>query len=177
MVYFANVPAITVDFTIKGDSAPIVQTIQDITTTIGMNILPLDLETLCFRYMIRSGDMPETLSQKYYGSIEYDWTILYINGIANMNNEWPLNEIELMEYVSLKYGSTNINAINSYQKLPEGVTMDQSFIIAQYGSQYVFPVTNYNFEDMKNDQKRYIRIVKPENLTDFVTKYNAALAQ
>lgn len=176
MVFFANFPAITVDFTQKTDSVTTIQVIQDLSTNIAMTILPQDLDTMCLKYTIKDGELPESLSIKFYGNPDYGWTIQYVNGIANINNEWPLNGLELLEYVSNKYGASNINALNCYQKIPEGFIMDQTFITDMYGSQFVQPMTNMDIEDAINEQKRFIYIIKPENLTRFVSTFNSALA-
>jgi hypothetical protein len=182
MTFFANFPSINVDLTIKADTSPIKVTLQDLTTTVGMTITQQDLETMCFRYTIKDGELPQLLSKQFYNSPDYDWTILYINKIANINAEWPLKSVELLNYVTAKYGSANIYATYGYLKLPENVFMDQAFMNSRYSidnTKYSdwqpVPVTNYDYEDSINEQKRFIYIIKPENLTTFVSNFNAAL--
>ena len=176
MGIFASYPAITYDFTTRTDANQIIETIQDLTTKISMVISDADFDNMCVHYSIQNGELPETISQKIYGTTDYDWAILYINGIGNLNAEWPLSDIELIEFATLKYGAPYIYDVHHYEKLPENLVMDESFIISQYGAQYVNPITNVDYETSVNEQKRFIYVIKPENISTFVTKYKAALA-
>ena len=175
MTFFESFPSKQVTYTIKTDSTPIVATIQDLTTSVGMVITPTDLNIMCFKYTIKNSDLPQTLSQQFYNSPEFDWTILYINGIFNLNTDWPLKELQLREFVSDKYGVSNIDAANCYLKVPENVIMDHSFIVSNYGAQYAVALSNYDWEEFLNEQKRYIYCLKPENVSDFVLKFTTAL--
>jgi hypothetical protein len=175
MTAFTNFPAITYDFTSKTDAIPVVETIQDLTTKISLIISDADMENLCFRYTIKNGELPQTISQNTYGTFDYDWTILYINTIANLNAEWPLTDLELIAYATTKYGFNNLYNIHHYEKLPEGLVMDSDFITNMYGAQYVNPLTNVDYETELNEQKRFIYVIKKENISNFVTQFNALL--
>ena len=175
MAFFDAFPSIDVTYTIKTDSGPIIATIQDLTTNVGMIITPTDMDIMCFRYTIKDGELPQNLSQRFYNSPDYDWTILYINSIFNLNTDWPISQLNLLDYVSNKYGAANINNVNCYMKIPENVVMDQSFIVSNYGSQYAVPMTNYQWEEWVNEQNRYIYIIKAENISTFVQKFTAAV--
>jgi hypothetical protein len=175
MAYFSYFPTISYDFTSATDISPIVETMVDLSTRINMVISDQDLENLCLRYTIANGEMPEHISYNFYGTPDLAWTILYINGIGNINNEWPLTDIALSEYVTDKYGAANIYAIHHYEKLPEGVVMDQNYIVDNYGSSALNPVTNMDYESSLNETKRFIYIIKPENIGQFVKQYTSLL--
>lgn len=175
MAYFKNFPTITYDFTSKTDAQSIIQTIPDLSIDIGFDLSELDMATLCERYIIQGSELPEHISNKLYKTPDLSWTIVVINRIANISNEWPLSDLELIEFASRKYGSTNLNNIHHYEKLPEGIPMDSSFIISMYGSASLNPVTNVDFETSLNEKKRIIWVIRPAFVNDFVTKYNAVL--
>ncbi len=174
-MYFANFPNITYDFTAKTDASPIIGTLPDTTTAIRMTISDSDFSNLTTRYTIVGSELPEHVSQKWYKTPDLDWTIRFINDICDLSNEWPLPDIDLMNYVVAKYGSANVNNIHHYEKIPEGIVMDQTFINTTYGSQYANPVTNFDYETRINDQKRYIYVIKVEYINDFVQQYMAQL--
>ncbi len=171
MTYFSKFPQITYDFTVKSDPSKITETFTDLTTKVMMFISDQDLENLCFHYTIKGSELPENISQTYYSTPELAWTITYINKIGNLSTDWPLSDIELLNYVSNKYGISNIYSIHHYVKTPENVVMDQSYIISQYGSQYALPVTNLDYETSINEYKRMIYLIKPEYITSFVNNY------
>lgn len=175
MSYFKNFPLISYDFSSKADVAKITAVITDLSTKINLVISNSDLENLCFRYVVKNTELPENISQTFYNTPELSWTIMYINGIANLNNEWPLSDLELLNYVSNIYGTSNIYSVHHYEKLPENIQMDQQFIIANYGSSLLNTVTNIDYETRLNEYKRLLYIIRPEYINDFVKSYNAGL--
>lgn len=175
MVYFAKFPTIEYEFTSKTDTNRFIETGVDVSTRIEMVISDEDFQNMCTRYTIGNGELPEHVSNRFYNTPDLAWTVLYINGIGNINNEWPLRDIELNDYVIKKYGLANINNIHHYEKLPEGIVMDQQFIISNYGADKVNPITNMDYETIKNEYKRLIYVIKPENIGDFVSRYMALL--
>ena len=171
MAYFENFPRIKYDFTARGDINPIVEVIQDTTTKINMFITNEDLENLCFRYTIKVGELPEHISQNYYKTPELAWTILFVNSIGNLNNEWPLTDLKLIDYVSKIYGVSNINAVHHYEKLPENIAMDSQFVIDNYGINALNTVTNLDYETSLNEYKRMIYVIKKEYINTFTKQY------
>ena len=175
MGIFKNYSGITYNFTSRTDATEIIETIQDLTTKVNIIISQEDLEKMCVRYSISSNSLPENVSNDFYGTTEYDWTILFINGIGDLNSEWPLNDLQLVKYATEKYGAPYLYDVHHYEKLPERVIMDEQFIIDTYGSDYLNPVTNIEHETNLNEQKRYIYVIKAENISTFVTNFKEAL--
>jgi len=56
-------------------------------------------------YQISENERPDQIAEKFYGDSELDWVILTTNNIINLNNEWPLDNNTLYEYLLEKYGS------------------------------------------------------------------------
>ncbi len=57
------------------------------------------------QYTIKPGETPDSIASIAYDNPEKFWTILLLNNITNMNEEWPLDDDELDVYISEKYGS------------------------------------------------------------------------
>lgn len=57
------------------------------------------------RYTVLEGETPETIAQKQYGSTDWYWTILLLNNIIDVNNDWPVPADDLDESVEKKYGN------------------------------------------------------------------------
>jgi hypothetical protein len=174
MSYFKNFSLITYDYTIKSDPLNIIETIPDLTERINLNISLDNLAQLCNEYLITSNTKPEQLSAILYNDPLLHWTILYINGISNLSAEWPLSDIALSAYITTKYGVGNEFVTHHYEKMPEGIYVDYQFCIDTYGETPTL-ITNYDYESMLNDQKRIIKVIKPEYIAMFVQMFNNSL--
>jgi len=135
--------------------------------------------TLFNKYQIRQGERPETVANKLYGDVSYDWVVLLTAGIINVRDQWPLSDYELYRYAENKYGS-DLNAIRFYETtevkdssgrliLPKGKVVDSNFSIPNPDSPTanlnpVTGISNYEYEVRNNDSKRLIYILKPEYL-------------
>ena len=57
-----------------------------------------------YEYIVKDGDTPEIISQLYYGSPLYHWTILVFNNVISFYDEWPLNSSAFATMITEKYG-------------------------------------------------------------------------
>lgn len=140
--------------------------------------------TLFNKYQIPEGARPDTVAEELYGSSEYDWVVLLTSGITNVRNDWPLSDRDIYRFSENKYGDS-INDIKYYQTtqvkdskgrliLPAGKIVDSNFTIQDPNLPLVtinpvVGVTNYEYEVLKNNEKRLIYILKPTYLQQFVT--------
>ena len=141
-------------------------------------------------FYIEQGMRPDMVAQRLYDDPELDWVILTANNITNIRNQWPLNHNDLHEYMLDKYGSeTNINGIHHYETrqvldeynrvvIPAGLEVDAnfSFKYQNYSNSIVTvnpvsAITNYQYEVKLNDQKRRIKVLKPQFLSLFLTNH------
>ena len=108
--------------------------------------LRVDLQTsftMFDKYEIPEGYRPEVVAEEVYGSPEFDWVVIITAGLINIRDEWPLNNRDLYEYASGKYG-TDLNGIRYYETtevkdangrliLPKGKAVDSNFTIPKPG--------------------------------------------
>lgn len=156
-----------------------------------------DKATLFNKFQIPEGARPDTVAQTVYGSPDYDWVVLLTAGIINVRDQWPLSNRDLYVYAENKYTTQNLNAIHHYETvevkdqkgrliLEKGQKVDSNFkIIVSPGSTYetvntvfapdstgqinpVIGVTNYEYESIKNEEKRQIYILKKDYLQQFL---------
>lgn len=173
MKYFKNFDYITYDFTIKTDVAPILETIVDLTQRIQLKISNDDLDKLCDEYVIQSSTKPEQIASILYNDPLLHWTILYINDITNMYSQWPMNDSALTDFVTKKYGAGHEYDTNHYEKMPERLWMDAQFVTDTYGESAVL-VTNFDQEQNLNEEKRFIKVIKPQYIGSFVSAFEKA---
>ena len=141
-------------------------------------------------YYVNEGIRPDILAEEIYGDSELDWVILTANNITNIRNEWPLDHNDLHEYMLDKYGSeTNISGIHHYETrqvldeynrvvIPAGLQVDANFTFKymNYSNSIVnvnpvSAITNYQYEVKLNDEKRRIKILKPDFIPLFLTDH------
>lgn len=137
-------------------------------------------------YKIVGDERPDQVAKKIYDDETLDWIILISNNILNVRDEWPFPQNLFDEYLLSKYGSyENIYAVRHYVTrevndsvgslvLPKGIIVDQNYTVEYYDSglkmqatktNITDPVTNYQFESEKEDNKRNIYLLKPSYLS------------
>ena len=137
-------------------------------------------------YQIPENTRPDVVAQNIYGDPELDWVILITNNIMNVRNEWPLSNNDLYDYMLEKYGSVEkLNEINHWETteirdnytrilLRSGLEVDKEFTFTYSISNTTYTVnptaavTNEDYEIRKNDNKRTIKLLKPQYLSTFV---------
>ncbi len=146
--------------------------------------------TIFNKYQIEEGARPDTVAQEIYGSSQYDWVVLVGANIINVRNEWPLSDRDIYRYSEELYGN-DLNEIHHYETtevkdsngrliLPKGKVVDSNFTIPKpnFLTQTINPVTgisNYEYEVIKNNQKRSIYILKPSYLQQAINDIKKAM--
>lgn len=74
-----------------------------------------------YRYIIKDGDTPRSLSNLLYGAEYYDWVICTLNNIVNPYYDWPLSEESFYEMIEEKY-------LNKQCFFIDLITIDKNFI-------------------------------------------------
>ena len=141
-------------------------------------------------YQIEDGLRPDMVAQKLYDDPELDWVVLTSNNITNIRDQWPLSNNDLHDYMLEKYGSESaILGIHHYETkeildeydrvvIPAGLEVDIDFRFNYMNfSNTVFTVnpvvafTNYDYEIKLNEEKRRIKILKPEYLNAYISEH------
>ena len=139
------------------------------------------------KYQIIGDDRPDNVAEKVYGDSSLDWVVLLSNNIINIQEEWPLSQAGWDTYLLEKYGSdydTLYNGVHHYESneiknsqdvviFPAGIQVGvaQSVSYWDQGSAKQVtvnpiskPVTNYEYEDKINNEKRGIFLLKASYL-------------
>lgn len=145
------------------------------------------------KYSIVDGERLDTLANKAYGDPFFDWIIILTNNIINPLFDWPLNEYSLRKYCELNYENpySEIHHYETYELknsagnivLKGGLIVDQKFYTSPFkywngtqvtqipGNQLSKPVTVFEYESQKNEDKREIYLLKPEYLDGFISDF------
>ena len=146
------------------------------------------------KYKIVGDERPDNVAQKVYDNDDLDWIVLISNNIVDLNNEWPLTQFQLNEFLNDKYTPQELVSIHHYETLelrdsrnqlilPAGIVVDEDFNLEYLsGGQVkstnslvdgrpVKAVTFYDYENDLNDKKRNINVLKPELLGVFIRDF------
>jgi hypothetical protein len=140
--------------------------------------------TLFNKYEIPEGSRPDLVAEEFYGNAELDWVVLLTAGIINVRDEWPLSNYNLYRYAENLYGIDGLNEVRYYETkevkdssgrliLPKEKVVDSNFTIPDpddYRATLnpVRPVTNWEYEIRKNNQKSSIYLLRREYLQQFL---------
>lgn len=140
--------------------------------------------TLFQQYSIKGDQRPDQIAYEIYGSSELDWVVLITAGIITFQNDYPLTNQELYEYVTNKYGIEGAYEVHHYESTevkddmgrliyPAGIIVAKNFTIPNpdFPTSFISPVTtisNFEYETRKNDNKRQIFMLRPSYLNQFL---------
>ena len=138
------------------------------------------------KYKIVGNDRPDNVAFEVYDDSSLDWVILLSNNILNIQSEWPLPQTDFDRFVLDKYGDydTLYNGIHHYETIevkntqgvtivPAGLQVDSSYSVSYYDfftdlqvttGNLATPITNYEYEEKVDNDKRNIFILKSRYL-------------
>jgi len=148
MAYFNYFP--TIGYDVRGDKNNV--RIQSITNLLTRTRKKLEVTNNNFfdKYFVKDGDRPDILAHKFYGDSDLHWIILYANYMTNPWYDWPMSYFDLQKYVAKKYD--DVNGIHHYID-EDGYEVDSTAANAT-------AITNFVYEEAKNDESRSINIPK-----------------
>ena len=143
--------------------------------------------TFFTKYPIEGNDRPDNVAQKVYENPDLDWLILLANNITHIPTEWPMAQNDFDRFLLEKYDNYNTiyNGVHHHETIevkdsnnvtivPAGLEVSSDFTQTYYDyfigemkteSNITRPVTNYEYEEKLENDKRQIFILKQEYLT------------
>lgn len=159
-MYFQDFPNFLYDFEINGKRKAFLVT--DITRNIRIRKELLQNVTIYDQYDIIDGETPEIIAEKIYGDAQYHWVIMLANERYDYLADFPLDQPRLEAYIVDKYGES-AEDVHHYE--------DSNGFVVNEDSPGAAPVSNKQFEEDLNEQKRRIKIVSPQLLNTILENY------
>ena len=138
------------------------------------------------KYKIIGDDRPDNVAYEVYNDSTLDWIVLLSNNIINIQTEWPLTQQSFDSYLLNKYGSYDAlySNIHHYETIevkntagtiivPAGMQVSSDYNVSYYDyftnsqvniSDIITPITNYEYEEKIENDKRNIFLLKPTYL-------------
>ena len=136
------------------------------------------------KYIIEDGERPDTISESLYGSSQFDFVVVLVAGITNINQQWPVPDYQIYDITLDKYGSeAAMNDLHHYetyeikdsqgrQILPPNLIVDKDFKMdgsaLRFGNNR-FIVTNQSGNIQLDDKNQYT--VLTDNIARPVTNF------
>jgi hypothetical protein len=168
-------------YTLKNNGVSVQKTVTNLLRRIKVRSKVLNESSLYDLYDIPENEKPEITSLKHFGTTRYHWIILMTNNITDRYYGWPLSTYEFENYIKEKY--TNPYGIHHYEiKQSSGTTeglgpSDYSHLI-EVNSDYpnAISVTNYEYEQRIQDQKRQIKLLQVPYLPILLEEFQKLIA-
>ena len=134
------------------------------------------------KYQVIADERPDNIAYKIYGDSNLDWMVMLANNITNLQNEWPLEEQSFYRFLINKYGSeAGIESVHHYESqkvidskekviVPKGLEVPSNYSVTfldsgtrteQIRTNITDEITNRQYEEKIQDEKRNIFLIKP----------------
>ena len=181
--YFRNIP--NFEYVNRGKEGQFISNFTEVKNFFKRGKLREDLFqdlTVFEKYNIKGDDRPDNVAYEIYGDATLDWVVLLSNNIVNITNEWPLTQQAFENYILDKYDTNaKLEETHQYESnevkdragvivFPKGVQVSAAQSISYYEhlddevvtvNPLSKAVTNYQYEENINNEKRRIYLIKP----------------
>ncbi len=162
-------------YDIKGDGNK--KFVSDLMTRVKVREKIIDEASLYDSYDVPSGERPEDIAFKHFGSAHFHWVILLTNNVTDAYYDWPLSEQSFDTFIRDKY--SNPDGIHHYE-----VTQSSGKTIGNGPDDYshklevnsdatgASSVSNREYEQRLQDKKRKIKLLNPGYLSILIDEFN-----
>lgn len=162
--------------------------VVNIVCTTLLQRLNVDKSLFFQQYNVIDGERPEMVAYKLYKRVDYHWVLLMINNIIDPYTDWLIASSAFDVYVDDKYKngiphklvSSGAGGIHHFEHLYSRRILDDKqdhesrlkyTQNPQSIGELIIPITNYEYEKLKNDAKITINVINPRYVDDFVESY------
>lgn len=172
-MYFSNFPIIVYDAVGNNNFKLVTNLLKRVGVRAKAKVNTLFFDT----YDVKEGETPEIIADKLYGDSELHWVVLFVNSITDRYHQWPMSSSQFLTYVNDKY--TNINATHHYEIFQKSgdttVKIDVGTVNTDYPTATL--ITNFEYEEERQDTLRKIRLLDPAYVGTFVAEYKSLMAE
>ena len=179
-MYFESFPVIIYDSVGNGTYKDVTNILRRVAmrSKIKQNTLIYDT------YDVKEGETPEMIADRLYNDIELHWVILIVNDITDRYHQWPMSTPQFLAFINDKYD--NVDGVHHYE-IPQS-SGDTKTKIEVYQNSALYTgdtdfyssasiVTNFEYEENQQDEKRKIRLLDPSYIDQFVTEFKALMKE
>ena len=172
-MYFANFPVIAYDSVGNGNFILATNLLKRVAVRSKVKTSTALFDT----YDVREGETPEIIAHKLYGDSELHWIVLLVNNVTERYHQWPKNNNQFLAYINDKY--SNVDATHHYEISQTSGDTTIKIDIGTDNTDYPTAsiITNAEYEEELQNNKRKIRLLDPAYLDRFVSEYEILMKE
>jgi|TARA_R110002096_G_scaffold361675_2_gene554784 hypothetical protein len=172
-MYFSSFPTIPYDSVGNGDFKMVTNLLKrvSIRSKVKANVSVFDT------YDIKEGETPEMIADKLYDDSQLHWIVLMMNNITDRYHQWPKNNNQFLSFIRDKYD--NPQGIHHYEINQVSGDTTIKIDIGTDNTDYptATPITNWNYEEDRQDALRKIRLLDARYIEDFVAEFEQLIGE
>ena len=179
-MYFSNFPIIPYDSVGQGKFKDVTNLLRRVAIRSKVKTNTLFYDT----YDVKEGETPESVAFNLYDDAELHWVIMLVNDITDRYHQWPMRYSQFLQYVNDKYD--DVNAVHHYEIAQ--TSGDTTTKIEVYSNSALFSgdtdfygtataVTNLEYEESLQDQRRKIKLLDPQYLPQFISEFESLMGE
>ena len=172
-MYFSSFPTIPYDSVGNGDFKMVTNLLKrvSIRSKVKANVSVFDT------YDIKEGETPEMIADKLYDDSQLHWIVLMMNNITDRYHQWPKNNNQFLSFIRDKYD--NPQGIHHYEINQVSGDTTIKIDIGTDNTDYptATPITNWNYEEERQDALRKIRLLDARYVEDFVAEFEQLIGE
>ena len=172
-MYFANFPIIAYDSVGNGEFKVVTNLLKRVALRSKVKSNTLLFDT----YDVKEGETPESIADKLYDDSELHWVILLTNDITDRYHQWPMSSSQFLAFINDKY--SDVDATHHYEISQTSgdttIKIDVGTVNTDYPTATL--ITNFEYEEARQDEVRKIRLLDPIYIEPFVAEYERLIAE
>ena len=172
-MFFSSFPTIPYDSVCNGDFKMVTNLLKrvSIRSKVKANVSVFDT------YDIKEGETPEMIADKLYDDPQLHWIVLMMNNITDRYHQWPKNNNQFLAFIGDKYD--NPQGIHHYEINQVSGDTTIKIDIGTDNTDYptATPITNWNYEEERQDALRKIRLLDARYVEDFVSEFEQLIGE
>ena len=172
-MYFSSFPTIPYDSVGNGDFKMGTNLLKrvSIRSKVKANVSVFDT------YDVKEGETPEMIADKLYDDSQLHWIVLMMNNITDRYHQWPKNNNQFLSFIRDKYD--NPQGIHHYEINQVSGDTTIKIDIGTDNTDYptATPITNWNYEEDRQDALRKIRLLDARYIEDFVAEFEQLIGE
>jgi len=171
-MYFNSMPVIYYDSADTGQP----KIVTNLLRRVGLRAKVKTNSMLFDTYKLREGETPEIIAHKLYGDPELHWIVMLVNNVIDRYHDWPMSTPQFNSYLNQKYvdsdGNPDTSGVHHYEiEQTSGDTKVTIEVTDLTNYPNASTVTNYDYEQRRQDKIREIRLLDPQYKDVFVEEY------
>ena len=171
-MYFNSMPVIYYDSADTGQP----KIVTNLLRRVGLRAKVKTNSMLFDTYKLREGETPEIIAHKLYGDPELHWIVMLVNNVIDRYHDWPMSTPQFNSYLNQKYvdsdGNPDTSGVHHYEIEQ---TSGDTKVAIEVTDLITYPnastVTNYDYEQRRQDKIREIRLLDPQYKDVFIEEY------